>query len=52
MMNVESDGSFMITDPTNESSFLDIVAVNEAGEELETISASNKFEQLYRQNLD
>ncbi|MBD8519780.1 VWA domain-containing protein [Lysinibacillus fusiformis] len=43
-VRVESDGSFMITDPTNEAAFLDIVAVNEAGEELdtqlETISAS------------
>lgn len=43
-VRVESDGSFMITDPTNEAAFLDIVAVNEAGEELatqlETISTS------------
>lgn len=43
-VRLESDGSFMITDPTNEAAFLDIVAVNEAGEELETqletISAS------------
>ncbi|MFJ6210669.1 VWA domain-containing protein [Lysinibacillus sp. NPDC092081] len=43
-VRLESDGSFVITDPTNEAAFLDIVAVNEAGEELETqletISAS------------
>jgi len=43
-VRLESDGSFVITDPTNEVAFLDIVAVNEAGEELETqleaISAS------------
>ncbi|MGE7112498.1 VWA domain-containing protein [Lysinibacillus sp. NPDC047702] len=43
-VRLESDGSFIITDPTNEAAFLDIVAVNEAGEELETqleaISAS------------
>ncbi|KGR88564.1 VWA domain-containing protein [Lysinibacillus boronitolerans] len=43
-VRLEADGSFMITDPTNEAAFLDIVAVNEAGEELETqletISAS------------
>ncbi|PCD83531.1 hypothetical protein CNQ87_03820 [Lysinibacillus fusiformis] len=43
-VRIESDGSFMITDPTNEAAFLDIVAVNEAGEELDTqleaISAS------------
>ncbi|MCT6816671.1 MAG: VWA domain-containing protein, partial [Lysinibacillus fusiformis] len=35
-VRIESDGSFMITDPTNEAAFLDIVAVNEAGEELDT----------------
>jgi len=43
-VRLESDGSFVITDPTNEAAFLDVVAVNEAGEELETqleaISAS------------
>ncbi|MGE7945877.1 VWA domain-containing protein [Lysinibacillus sp. NPDC093688] len=43
-VRLESDGSFVITDPTNEAAFLNIVAVNEAGEELETqletISAS------------
>ncbi|WP_107942198.1 VWA domain-containing protein [Metasolibacillus fluoroglycofenilyticus] len=43
-VRLEADGTFMITDPTNEAAFLDIVAVNEAGEELETqlemISAS------------
>ena len=30
-VRLEADGSFMITDPTNEAAFLDIVAVNEAG---------------------
>ncbi len=43
-VRLDTDGSFVITDPTNEAAFLDIVAVNEAGEELEmqleTISAS------------
>lgn len=43
-IRLDADGSFVITDPTNEAAFLDIVAVNEAGEELEmqleTISAS------------
>ena len=43
-VRLDADGSFVITDPTNEAAFLDIVAVNEAGEELEmqleTISAS------------
>lgn len=43
-VRLEADGSFMITDPTNEAAFLDIVAVNEMGEELDTqlemISAS------------
>jgi len=43
-VRLDAEGSFMITDPTNEAAFLDIVAVNEAGEELatqlETISAS------------
>ncbi|MGN4126426.1 VWA domain-containing protein [Lysinibacillus sphaericus] len=43
-VRLDTDGSFVITDPTNEAAFLDIVAVNEAGEELEmqleTLSAS------------
>ncbi|QDQ01530.1 VWA domain-containing protein [Lysinibacillus fusiformis] len=43
-VRLDTDGSFVITDPTNEAAFLDIVAVNEAGEELEmqleTVSAS------------
>ncbi len=43
-VRLDTDGSFLITDPTNEAAFLDIVAVDEAGEELdlqlETISAS------------
>ncbi|GLC87651.1 VWA domain-containing protein [Lysinibacillus piscis] len=43
-VRLEADGSFMITDPTNEAAFLDIVAVNEAGEpldiQLDSISAS------------
>lgn len=32
------DGSFSVSDPSGESSFLDIVAVNEAGEEIDTLS--------------
>ncbi|UDK95616.1 VWA domain-containing protein [Lysinibacillus sphaericus] len=43
-VRLDTDGSFIITDPTNEAAFLDIVAVDEAGEELdiqlETLSAS------------
>lgn len=34
-IRLQSDGTFMITDPTNEAAFLDIVAVNEYGEQLE-----------------
>jgi len=32
------DGSYTVSDPSGQSSFLDIVAVNEAGEEIESIS--------------
>lgn len=32
------DGSYSVSDPSGQSSFLDIVAVNEAGEELATLS--------------
>uniref|UniRef100_UPI00036B29BC VWA domain-containing protein n=1 Tax=Paenisporosarcina sp. TG-14 TaxID=1231057 RepID=UPI00036B29BC len=31
------DGSFSVSDPSGESTFLDIVAVNEAGEEIDTL---------------
>lgn len=32
------DGSYAISDPTGQSSFLDVVAVNEAGEEIDSLS--------------
>ncbi|MGB3261523.1 VWA domain-containing protein [Paenisporosarcina sp.] len=32
------DGSYAVSDPSGQSSFLDIVAVNEAGEEIESLS--------------
>ena len=32
------DGSYVVSDPSGQSAFLDIVAVNEAGEEIESIS--------------
>ncbi|KGR78090.1 VWA domain-containing protein [Ureibacillus sinduriensis] len=43
-IQLDAQGSFVITDPTNQAAFLDIAIVNEFGEELEThlepISAS------------
>lgn len=43
-IRLSADGSFVITDPTNQAAFLDVAVVNELGEELEVqtepISAS------------
>lgn len=43
-IRMEVDGSYVVTDPTNEAAFLDVAVVNEAGEELdiqfEPVSAS------------
>lgn len=35
-IRLDSDGSFVITDPTNKATFLDVAVVDEAGEELES----------------